>query len=297
MPGLLSAGDLDRGAIEELLARAGELRAGAAPSPRHGKVLAAYFAEPSLRTRVGFAAAAARLGATTVAVDAAKQSRQMTIPESFDDTLRSLAPHCDAILLRTGERGAAEQAAALVDPVPVVNCGDGGGEHPPQALADLFAIQSLRGSIDGVRIAIVGDLRHMRTAHSLLLALARFSGVTARCIAPQGLEMPEPFTTAFEAVGGLLEHRDALELGGVDFAYVAGLPRMDGSPATIADQDRLRIDPRAVAGLPSGARILCPLPRVDEIAPQVDATPHAAYFEQNALSAPLRVALLERVLS
>jgi len=291
MPGLLRAGELDRSRIDRLIAAAREY---ASDGPSHdlwGKIVALLFFEDSLRTRLGFEVAAARLGATATTITQWKQTAQMAVSESLDDAVRCIAPYCDAICLRHSEPGVVDRVAQLV-PTPVINCGNGDDEHPTQALIDLLAIGTLRGAIDGVRVAIVGDLRHMRVAHSLLLAIANYSDVHVRCIAPPGLEMPEPCTRAYLARGHAFEASSELWLDDIDVVYVAGLPSTPANGVVRADQDRYRLDPEVVGRLPERTRILCPLPRIDEIASAVDETVQAAYFEQNALGLPMRMAVL-----
>jgi aspartate carbamoyltransferase len=258
--------------------------------------VALMFFEDSLRTRIGFEAAAARLGFATVAVSEAKQAAQMAVPETFVDTVRCVGAYCDGICLRHPDPGAPELAASLVS-TPVLNCGNGTEEHPTQALIDLFAIHELRGAIDGLRVTIVGDLRHMRTAHSLLVALGQYEDVRVRCVSPAGLTMPDAYTEVFSRRGNSLETTDVPRLEDADIIYFAGLPRTPGNGLTRADQARYRLDGAMVEQLDAGTRVLCPLPRVDEIAPEVDDAFHAAYFEQNALGLPMRMAILERALA
>jgi aspartate carbamoyltransferase catalytic subunit len=288
---LLTIGDLDRAQIEAMM-DAALRRSRPACDARRGAVVALAFYEPSLRTRVGFEAAAARLGASAVSVTEPKQSPQMAVPESLEDTVRCLDPYCDVLCLRHPDPRAPERVARLVE-VPVVNCGNGTDEHPVQALVDLLALRELCGAVDGTRVAIVGDLRHMRAAHSLLLALARFEDVHVRCISPPALGMPERYANAFRAAGNTLAATDAPDFGEVEVVYVAGLPQTRENGVSRADQDRFRVDAATLGRLAPHARILCPLPRVDEIAPEVDASPHAAYFRQSAYGLAMRTALLD----
>lgn len=327
MPGLLRAAELDRAEIERLIAAARRLSGGDAAESlatakpyagRPSKVLALLFAEDSLRTRVRFEAAAARLGVATTSVSAAKQSAQMAVPESLEDTIRCLDACCDAICLRHPDPDAPEVAAGVATS-PVINCGNGCEEHPPQALVDLLTIDCLRGGIDGTRIAMVGDLRHMRCAHSLLAMLSRFEGVHVRCISPTRLAMPDRFAAGFERAAGesskatgrpaaaaarptaadpparpasTILFADELDLDGVEVIYVAGLPSTKENGVTRSEQRRLRIDRALLQGLDPAVKVLCPLPRVDEISPEVDEMPQAAYFRQNALGLPMKTALL-----
>ena len=297
MPGLLSADDLDRVQLDGLMAAARELTASVQTARHADKVVALLFFSDSLRTRVGFEVAAARLGAAAPVVSAARHTSVMSEPESLDDTVRSLAGWCDAICLRHPADGAAQHAADLVD-VPVINCGDGQHEHPTQALVDLFAIDSLMGGIDGVTVVMVGDLHAMRAAHSLAIGLSRYRNVTLRCVAPRGLELPPRFADAFRRGGGALEESDHLRLNDADILYAAGLPALT-AVGRLSGEARTAyvIDAQVAARLPARARILCPLPRIDEITGDVDVLPQAAYFLQSRLALGIRMAALDRALA
>lgn len=296
MPGLLRAAELDRPRIDGLIHSAREFARGTAAGDRLGAVVGLLFFEDSLRTRVGFEAAAVRIGAGTTTVTSLRQTTQMAIPETLEDAARCVAPYCDVICLRHPDVDAPDRISRLIT-TPLLNCGNGDDEHPTQALVDLLAIDELRGGIDGLRVAIVGDLLHMRVAHSLLLALSRYEAITVRCISPQALAMPERYARVFHAAGGTLQAAQALELDDIDIVYVAGLPRTPQNNVTIADQDRYRIESATVQRLAAHVRILCPLPRVDEIATTVDSTPQAAYFQQSALGLGMRMALLKQALA
>ncbi len=287
MPGLLSARELSRERLEGVLAAAARYREG--EGRRHPDALVALaFFEDSLRTRVGFDAAAARLGARTTTVHAERQGPAMWAPERLEDAVRSIAPWCDVLCLRHPEASAPERAAAI-SPVPLINCGNGADEHPTQAVVDLFAIQTLLGRIDGVRVAIVGDLHAMRVAHSFALALGAFEGVFVRAIAPAGLELPAAYASRLPA----FETTTELRVDDVDVVYVAGLPaKTRAGILTQEQQAKLRITAEV-----AHATILCPLPRVDEIDPAVDALAQAAYFEQSALGLYARMAVLDAALS
>jgi aspartate carbamoyltransferase catalytic subunit len=287
---ILSVSDLDRGAIEEVLGAAGLIAAGNYEEPaRCGRIVALVFFEESLRTRVGFAAAAARLGIATVAVDAVKHTDSMSVGEDLPDTLRTLGGYVDAILLRHPDPDAPSLAARVAG-VPIVNCGNGTDEHPTQALIDLMAIRDARGAIDGVRIALVGDLRYMRTAHSLLLALHRFSDVRIRLISPPELRVPAN-------IAGDAEEVAEFDSRGVDIVYMAGFaPQTPSGEFAPEVRGRYVLTAERAAQLSDDVRILCPLPRVDEIDRAVDALPQAAYFHQAALGLPVRMAILKRVL-
>ncbi len=296
MHGLLKAAELDRTRIDDLIGLAKEL----ARQPRRRltthAVVGLMFFEDSLRTRVGFEAAAARLGMSTTNIHTHRHTEQMAVAETLQDTLRSVAPYFDAICLRHPDAGAFDGAVELVD-TPVLNCGNGTDEHPTQALVDLFALDVLRGEIDGLRIALVGDLKHMRSAHSLLVALSCYERVVARCISPPELGVPSRYTQRFCDSGGRLEAGVELDLSDLDAVYIAGLPRTPQNGVTIEQQDAYRIDARRVSELSREGLVLCPLPRVDEIAADVDMFAQAAYFRQSELGLGMRMALLKQAIA
>lgn len=298
MPDLLSSHNLDRATIERLIATAENLASGDRPPRLEDCVIALAFFEPSLRTRLGFEVAALRLGCSPVAVTEPRYTPAMSRPESLRDEIRVLGDYCDAICIRHPDMSVLLDAAATAD-VPLINCGSGAAEHPTQALIDVFAMHRIRGAVDGARIAIVGDLRNMRAAHSLLITLGRFADIAVRCISPPSLSMPPELISYFRTeTSGTIEETSALNLEGIDFVYAAGFPPGTGplshSPAARAE---FALTPERVLSLDEHVRILCPLPRIDEIATGVDELPNAAYFQQSALGLPMRVALLQYVLN
>lgn len=293
MPDLLSAGDLTRDRVERLIATARGYAAGS--GRRHPGALAGLvFFEDSLRTRVGFEAAAARLGARTTVVLGAKHAAQMHVPETLEDTLRSIESWCDVLLVRHPDL--ASIAPDRRPRTPVVNCGDR-EEHPAQALVDVFVLAELLGRVDGLRVGIVGDLHAMRTARSLASTLALFDGLTVRLIAPPGLELSADRTARLREAGHRVDETADLDLDDLDAVYVAGLP----APTRVGilspeQQARYHVTVDRLAGRPA-LRVLCPLPRVDEIHPAVDALPQAAYFRAGPLALAMRMAVLDEVLS
>ena len=292
MPDLLSVTDLSRAEMDELLAMARDHRDGAG-GRRPDAVIGLMFYEDSLRTRVGFDIAAARLGARSVTVSGPRRSEAMWGDETPADAVRSVGDLVDVLCLRHPE---ARTLASLVS-APVLNCGDGAREHPVQALVDLFAIDELRGTLDGLRCAIVGDLDAMRTAHSLALALTRFPDIHVRCIAPDGLDLPADVQAELSAAGATVTRTTDMEVSDVDVVYMAGLPAVTRvGVLDVPEQARFHMTPAVAAQLPEGARVLCPLPRVDEIDPAVDALPWAGYFAQARSAVWMRMALLDRAL-
>lgn len=292
MGGLLSAADLSRTRIEHLIAAADRFAEG--DGPRHpGAVIGLLFLEESLRTRAGFEAAAARLSAGALTVSGARQSSSMLAPETLEDTIRSVADWCDVVCLRSPLAAGPELCAALTT-TPIVNCGNGQVEHPVQALVDLYAVKRLVGRLDDLSVALVGDLFAMRTAHSLALALRELVGWRVRCIAPEGLELPDQYAQALLDAGHRLETSTSMDVGDVDLIYVAGLPAQTRIGMLHQEHQAMySIDVGVIERMRADAHVLCPLPRVDEISPAVDGCREAAYFRQSAWSQWMRMALLD----
>ncbi|MCB9681570.1 MAG: aspartate carbamoyltransferase [Alphaproteobacteria bacterium] len=263
----------------------------------HGKVLANLFYEPSTRTSSSFQAAMVRLGGSVVAISEVRYS-SVAKGETLEDTVRTLEAYTDVLVLRHHEVGAAARAA-VVARKPVINAGDGAGEHPTQALLDLFTIREELGRLDGVTVALVGDLKHGRTVHSLA-RLARHFGITLRLVSPVDLRMPDDvLADLVEAGVEHSEHRDLAEvIGGVDVLYMTRVQkeRFADPAAYEAVKGSYVITPDTMRHLPARAVLMHPFPRVDEIHTACDADPRSAYFRQIAFGMYVRMALLAMVL-
>lgn len=292
---LLSSLDLSRTDYDSLLASASVMAKAPTPQQRYGSVVGLVFYSESIRTRVGFETAAARLGAASFLITQSRFTQVMSQPESVEDGMRSIAGWCDAIFFRHPDPTMAASLAHLVD-VPVINCGNGSDEHPTQALIDLYAVTQLFGQIDDLRLAVIGDLREMRSAHSLVMALSRYRGIHIRCISPLGLELPEGYVAEYLKAGNTMEVVHEPDFDGVDAIYVAGLPRNPDVQITDATRDSLAITRKTLSRLNPDVRILCPLPRIDEIGRDVDETPNAVYFLQSKLGLDVRMAIIDAVL-
>jgi aspartate carbamoyltransferase catalytic subunit len=294
---LLGVADLDRDQVLSLLESAAREDAGVG-APLQPATAGLIFLEESTRTRAGFEVAAARLGGQAVVVTAVKHTQAMSAGESWADTVRSIGHYFDVLCIRHPDPAAPRRASELVD-VPVVNCGNGADEHPTQALIDLLAIVDHLGrGPDGVRVAMVGDLRNMRAAHSLILALALFDGVRVVAVSPPELGFPPPYADRFEAAGHQLSYADSLDTAmEVDVVYMAGFaPTTPIGVWHDAARDPFRLTLARAQRLPSAAAVLCPLPRIDEIEAEVDDLPQARYFRQSRLGLAMRTAILRHVL-
>ncbi|WP_435160128.1 aspartate carbamoyltransferase [Halorubrum sp. SY-15] len=295
---LITATQLSRGDIEAVLDRARAIAADpTAYADRHaGTVLALCFFEPSTRTRMSFDAAAKRLGIDTIDMGDVSAS-SVSKGESLADTVRVIEGYSDALVLRHPSEGAAQMAAEFVD-VPVVNAGDGAGQHPSQTLLDLYTIQETHG-LDDLTIGVMGDLKYGRTVHSLATALTNFDA-RQHFISPESLGLPRSVRFDLHETGAQIREHD--DLGAV-------LPELDVLYVTRIQQERFpdeneyhrvageyQIDASVLEAAADDLTVMHPLPRVDEIAPDVDDTDHARYFEQAHNGIPVRMALLDSLL-
>lgn len=261
-----------------------------------GLVLSTLFFEPSTRTRLSFETAMLRLGGGVVSVAEAK-STSASKGESLHDTIKTVEGYADVIVLRHPQIGAAAEAAAATDR-PILNAGDGAGQHPTQSLLDLFTITKETGDIDGLTIALAGDLKNGRTVHSLALLLANFD-VQFVFVAPPALRMPDEICKTLEAQGIQIQQTDDL-VSGIAEADVVYMTRIQRERFDDPDEyDRLKgsyvLTRALVNGAKGGIVVMHPLPRVNEIATDVDTYEKAAYFRQAANGVPVRMALLALV--
>ena len=298
---VIESQQFSRTLLEELFARSEEIKR----EPHRfmgrlaGQVMAALFYEPSTRTRLSFDAAMLRLGGATMGTDNAREFSSAAKGETLEDTIRIVSGYADVIVLRHYEEGAAKRAAA-VSSVPIINAGDGPGQHPTQALLDLYTIRDELGRIDGVRVAMVGDLANGRTVRSLTYLLSKFKDVKFWFVAPPQVAMRDDLKKHLD------EHRvpwvetQELEsvLPEVDVVYQTRIQkeRFTDPEAYNAVKGIYRIDKSSLALMRKYAVLMHPLPRVDEIAPEVDDDPRAAYFRQARNGLHVRMALLDRLL-
>ncbi|HQC33202.1 MAG TPA: aspartate carbamoyltransferase [Methanoculleus sp.] len=294
---IISIHDFERSDLDYLLDRAKEFDTGGYRSRAlEDKLAALLFFEPSTRTRMSFATAMARLGGRWISVDSVEAS-SIVKGETLADTIRVMSNYADAIVLRHPKEGAARLASEFAT-VPVINAGDGAGQHPSQTLLDLYTIRQSM-PIDGIDVGLLGDLRYGRTAHSLALALAHY-GVTLHTIAPGGLEMPASITLELRERGmKVVEHADVGEvIRDLDVLYVTRIQRErfpdSASYYNVASSYRITLD--LLNGVRDDLMILHPLPRAGEIDSAVDRTPYARYFEQAKNGVPVRMALLHEVM-
>lgn len=260
-----------------------------------GKILAALFYEPSTRTRLSFEAAMQRLGGDVISAEGIQFS-SMYKGETIEDTMKVVGQYADIIVMRHPEQGSADRAAAVC-PVPFINAGDGPGQHPTQALLDLYTIHKERGSIDGLRIAMVGDLRYGRTVHSLSFLLGLYKNIRFTFIAPAELTMPEKVTSFLKEKKIPYEESHDLTAGlDCDVLYMTRIQEERFTDKSV--YERLKNIYTLTARNLKGKKcvVLHPLPRVSEISTDIDALPNAAYFRQVRNGVPVRMALLAMLL-
>jgi aspartate carbamoyltransferase catalytic subunit len=296
---VISSEQFDRPLLDRIFERASAL-AGVRDDRLAHRVMASLFYEPSTRTRLSFESAMLRLGGAVLGTEAAHTFSSAIKGETLEDTVRMVSTYADVIVLRHDQEGAAARAAAVAS-VPVVNAGDGPGEHPTQALLDLYTIERELGRVEGVRIAFCGDLRFGRTARSLALLLALYPGVEMTFVAPEVVQVRRDTLDRLDARGVVWRLADQLTdvLDGIDVVYQTRVQKERFTDAAEYEVARtaIRIDAALMRRLPASAIVMHPLPRVDEIAPEVDADPRAAYFRQAANGVAIRMALLEMLLT
>jgi aspartate carbamoyltransferase catalytic subunit len=272
------------------------LDAGEVLEELRGKVLATLFFEPSTRTRLSFETAMLRLGGRVVSVAEAKSSSAAK-GETLHDTIRTVEGYADVIVLRHPQIGAAEEAARATD-VPILNAGDGAGQHPTQSLLDLYTIVKEQPRVDGLTIALAGDLKNGRTVHSLADLLANYD-VEFAFVSPDALRMPGAIVERLRARG--ISVRETASLADAiptcDVLYMTRIQqeRFDDPGEYDRLKDAYVLTRDVLAAAKESITIMHPLPRVNEIATDVDDHPGAVYFRQAANGVPIRMALLALV--
>jgi aspartate carbamoyltransferase catalytic subunit len=299
MKHILSAKQFQKSELLALLERAQEmeeiLKKGGTDIARQ-KVLATFFYEPSTRTRLSFEAAMNRLGGRIISTPDAINISSVTKGEIVEDTTKILAGFADVIVMRSKEIGYAKRAAK-VSTVPILNAGDGPGEHPTQSLLDLFTIQKYFDLERNLTVTFVGDMKYGRTVHSLETILRHFPNVRLNFVAPQILEIP---IQHFQPEKGDQKYTVLTDeiIAQSDVIYDTRIQeeRFEDRDEYLRLRDTFIFDVQKVSQMKSNAILLHPLPRVNEIAQAVDSLPQAKYFEQARNGVPMRMALIASVL-
>jgi aspartate carbamoyltransferase catalytic subunit len=287
VPLLMELFDRSRG-MERVIARGGSL-------DYQNRIMATLFYAPSTRTRFSFEAAMHRLGGRVLSTEHAHQFSSEIEGEQVEDSIRIIGGYADVIVIRHHEEGGAARAAHI-SPVPIINAGDGnGGQHPTQALLDLYTIYRQR-PLEGLSVAIVGELDKGRTARSLAYLLAKFDRVKIVFVSPPELQMKPDILEYLDRHGVHYELESDIRrvVGDVDVVYQTRI-----RPERVADSHglpRYRIDTALLAQMKPGALILHPLPRTVELDKAVDSDPRALYFRQAANGLYVRMALLTMLL-
>lgn len=262
-----------------------------------GKILATLFFEPSTRTRLSFEAAMLHLGGTVEGFSSAASS-STTKGESLADTIRVVSSYVDIIAMRTPQEGAA-LLASQYSSCPVINAGDGGHYHPTQTLTDLLTIRALQGGFEGHTIGFCGDLKFGRTVHSLAEAMSRYKNNRFVFISPKELCVPEYVIQDLEASGIEYTTAERLEsvIGDLDILYMTRVQkeRFFNEQDYIRLKDSYILDKSKMALAKKEMIVLHPLPRVNEISPEVDSDPRAAYFKQVKYGMFVRMALMAKL--
>ena len=267
-----------------------------------GKILATLFYEPSTRTRLSFESAMLRLGGKVVGTDNAREFSSAVKGESIEDTIRVIAHYADAIVLRHHEEGSAKRAS-LVSKVPLINAGDGKGQHPTQALLDVYTMYRECGRLTNLKIVIVGDLAAGRTTHSLAYLLGKFENNEIIFVSQQHLRMKTEILEYLQRHGVKYREEENLQavLPEADVVYMTRIQRERlSSEEYIQAKGMFVITPETLALLKPSARILHPLPHVEEIALPIEVEQHdsrVAYFKQSENGLYIRMALLRRLLT
>ncbi|MEJ5308508.1 MAG: aspartate carbamoyltransferase [Anaerolineae bacterium] len=300
---ILSVDQFDRDKLSYIFTRSREMqelveRVGGCDLLK-GYVLACLFYEPSTRTSASFIAAMERLGGSVIPITQGVQFSSVSKGESLPDTIRTLEQYSDVIVLRHPEIGSAKLAADYAS-IPVINAGDGAGEHPTQALLDLFTIRQELGRIDGLKVAMVGDLRYGRTVHSLTRLLMQYDDVSLRFVSPDILRLPMALMN--ELIDHGVKVRETHDVADVienaDVLYVTRIQKERFSDPKQYEEvkDCYEITTELMARAKKNMIVMHPLPRVGEIHYRVDDDPRAAYFRQVKNGMYVRMALLAAVL-
>ena len=261
-----------------------------------GKILATLFYEPSTRTRLSFETAMQRLGGGAISMGSIEGS-SVAKGETLVDTVRTVSQYADIIVIRHPRTGSAKEAADAA-PIPVINAGDGTGQHPTQALLDIYTIKKELGSLKNLTITMVGDLKYGRTAHALVELLSLYQ-TRLFFVSPGTLRMPEEITISLRGKGmEVIETEDMFKAASESsLIYMTRIQKERFE--NLSEYERVKgyyiIDEKFLKGLKKKITILHPLPRVNEINPEVDTYPGAAYFRQVRNGVFVRMALLAMI--
>lgn len=294
---VLSIKEFTRQELEQLIARATLFKKEMPKGLLEGKLMASCFFEPSTRTRFSFESAMKRLGGEVISFSSEKELSTQK-GETLYDTIKVIGQMVDMIVLRHPLEGASRLASQATSSL-VINAGDGANEHPTQTMLDLFTIQECQQKIDGLNIAFVGDMKYARTVHSLVNALKDFD-VRLFFVCPNELSLSEEVCNELRSHSIPFSFHTRVEevLAKADILYVTRMQKERFSDLELYERLKTRfvIDLELLEGAKENLRVLHPLPRVTEIAPEVDRSPHSYYFQQSENGLYMRAALLTWIL-
>lgn len=298
MQHLIETQQFDEAALETLFKLADSLE-GKRDESQKGKILASLFYEPSTRTRLSFESSMMRLGGNVLSMENASESSSATKGETIEDTIRIVDNYADVIVLRHPEEGTAERAAAVSE-VPVINAGDGAGQHPTQAFLDLYTMRREIGRTQDFHIAFVGDLKYGRAARSLAYLLSRYSNVRMTFVSAPALKMKDDIKQHLIEKGVRFDETENIQpaMSEADVVYQTRVQKERfPSPGEYTKFKGAYLIDRPMADhMKEGAILIHPLPRAGEIALEVDESPHAVYFKQAGYGVLVRMALLKTLL-
>ncbi|SET42131.1 aspartate carbamoyltransferase [Thorsellia anophelis] len=297
---IISINDLCQEELLLVLKRAVALKSKPMPTALENKVIASCFFEASTRTRLSFETAILRLGANVVGFSDGANTSLGKKGESLADTISVLSTYVDGIVIRHPQEGAARLASQFSNGIPIFNAGDGANQHPTQTLLDLFTIQETQSKLEGLHIAMVGDLKYGRTVHSLAQALAKFPNNTFHFISPQTLSMPPHILAMLDEKNIEYYTHPSIEavISEMDVLYMTRVQKERLDPSEYANaKAQFILKGQDLEKVKNNFKVLHPLPRIDEIAVDVDKTPYAYYFQQAGNGIFARQALLTLVLN
>ena len=267
-------------------------------SSMKNKIMASLFYEPSTRTRFSFESAMLRLGGSVITTENAKEFSSASKGETLEDSIRVINKYADVIVLRHSEEGASKRAS-LVSDVPIINAGDGPGQHPTQALLDLYTIQRELEKINDITIALIGDLKHGRTVRSLAYLLGKYKNIKIYLVSPKKLKIGDDIKKYLDKHKvNYKETEDLLSIiKTVDVVYQTRIQkeRFESIKEYEKFKGCYKIDLQMVNQMKSKSIIMHPLPRVDEISIEVDKSPKAVYFKQAGYGLLIRMAILKTI--
>jgi aspartate carbamoyltransferase catalytic subunit len=297
---IIEAQQFDRELLEIVFDVAADMKASLEGDNQYGRelehcIMASLFYEPSTRTRFSFESAMCRLGGKIITTENAREFSSVAKGETLHDTIRIMSGYADVIVMRHHEAGSAKKAAEAAT-VPIINAGDGAGQHPTQALLDMYTLKDTLSSIDGLKIAMVGDLRYGRTVRSLTYLLTKYNDIRIHFVSPAVCRMENDIKIFLDRMKVPWTEEEDIEkvLSKVDCVYMTRVQkeRFQDPEDYKTAAGRYILSAEKVRQMNRDAIIMHPLPRVNEIPPEVDNDPRARYFQQARNGLYVRMALL-----